>query len=206
LKEEKVQVKKLLLSLVMLSAVTGIASADIIVALNSGPVTNGANFNWTYTATLKSGSTLNNGDFFTIYDIGGFGPGVPIANPVILPASNWSSSIQLLGINGNNQAPPDSASVYNVTYTFTGASPIVAASDQILGGGAGAFGYTSASNSSFTGQFSATSHNTSGGTIQGNTQALTVAGTNPVVPEPSTTVLFGVGLVALSFLVKRRIA
>src|SRR5438876_481284 len=86
-----------------------VARADIMVTLNSGPVASFSNFNWTYTATLKSGSTLNNGDFFTIYDIGGFGPGLPIANPVILPGANWSALIQLVGINGFNQSPADSA-------------------------------------------------------------------------------------------------
>ena len=59
---------------------SAVAHADIMVTLNSGPVVSFSNFTWTYTATLKSGSTLNNGDFFTIYDIGGFGPGVPLGS------------------------------------------------------------------------------------------------------------------------------
>src|SRR5258708_4712138 len=131
---------------------SSIASADIVLALATGPVVNGGNFNWTYTATLASGSTLNPTHFFTIYDIGGFGPGVPIAGNVILPGNGWTSSIQLLGTNGFGQAPVDSPSVYNATDTFTG-SAIVAASDTILGGGTGAFGYTSSNNTSFTGAY-----------------------------------------------------
>jgi hypothetical protein len=197
--------KKLPIFLVLGLATSAIASADIIVTLNSGPVVNGGNFNWTYTATLKSGSTLNTGDFFTIYDIGGFGVGVPIAGNVILPGANWSSSIQLLGINGFGQAPVDSAVISNVTYTFTGANPIVAAADTTLGGGAGAFGYTSSNNTSFTGAFSATSHITAGGAVAGNTSTVTVAGAAPSqVPEPSTTLLSGVGLIGLSLLMRRR--
>jgi hypothetical protein len=181
-----------------------LADADVIVALNSGPVVNGGNFNWTYTATLKSGSTLMNGDFFTIYDIGGFGPGVPIASPVILPAINWSSSIQFLGVNGFSTSPTDSGSIFNVTYTFTGASSIVAAADVTLGGGAGAFGYTSSSNVSSTGSFSATSHITAGGATAGNTSSVTVAGAPALVPEPSTALLSGIGLIALSLILRRR--
>jgi hypothetical protein len=197
--------KKLAIFVVLGLATSAIASADIIVALNSGPVVNGGNFNWTYTATLKSGSTLNTGDFFTLYDIGGFGLGVPIAGNVILPGANWSSAIQLIGVNGFGQAPVDSASIFNVTYTFTGGSPINAAVDTVLGGGAGAFGYTSSSNTSFTGAFSATSHITSGGAAAGNTSSVTVAGAAPSqVPEPSTTLLSGVGLIGLSLLMRRR--
>jgi hypothetical protein len=98
--------KRLAIILVLALAMSGIASADTILSLNSGPIVNGGNFNWTYTAVLKSGSTLDTGDFFTLYDIGGFGPGVPIAGNVILPCANWSSSIQLLGTNGFAQSPP----------------------------------------------------------------------------------------------------
>lgn len=154
----------------------GAAHADITVTLNSGPVTSGVNFNWTYTATLKSGSTLNSGDFFTIYDVGTLGPGFPIANPVLTPASSWSSSIQLTGINGFAQAPIDSGSIYNITYTYTGASAVVAVSDFTLGGGAGVYGYTSGSSTSFTGAYAATSHATIGGAAQGNSSTVTVAG------------------------------
>src|SRR5438045_6624511 len=128
--------KKSAVFVVLALAMSSIASADIVLSLATGPVVNGGNFNWTYTATLASGSTLNPNDFFTIYDIGGFGPGVPIAGNVILPGSGWISSIQLLGTNGFGQAPVDSGSLYNVTYTFTGTA-IVAASDTVLGGGIG---------------------------------------------------------------------
>jgi len=187
---------------VLAAALSAIASADIIVTLDSGPVSNLPNFNWTYTATLKSGSTLDNGDFFTIYDIGGFGPGAPIANPVIMPGSNWISSIQFLGINGFSQAPADSGLFYNVTFTFTGVSPIVAASDVILGGGAGAFGYTSSANTSHVGTFSATSHATVDSVMQGNTSIVTVAGTSSV-PEPTTMFLSGGGLIVIGLLRRR---
>src|SRR5437870_1384278 len=115
--------KKTAVFFLLALVLSSVASADIMVALNSGPVTNGANFNWTYTATLKSGSTLNSGDFFTIYDIGGITPTTPVNPPSIVPAS-WSSSVQLLGTNGFGQAPSDSASVYNITYTYSGTAVV----------------------------------------------------------------------------------
>jgi hypothetical protein len=166
--------KRLVTILVLALAMPTIASADIAVTLWAGPVLNGANFNWTYTATLKSGATLNPGDFFTIYDIGGFGPAVPIAGNVILPAAGWTFSIQLVGTNGFGQAPADNVGIYNVTFTRTGAA-IVAASDTILGG-IGGFGYTSSNATSFTGAYSATTHVTSGGATAGNSSTVTVAG------------------------------
>ena len=153
------------------------ANADVMINLNSGPVVSSGNFKWTYTVTLKSGSTLNNGDLFTIYDIGGFGVQDPIPLNVVLPAgSNWSYSIAFKGTDGFFQAPVDSNIVYNVTYRYIGASPIVASVDTVLGGDAGAFGYTSSHNTSFTGAYSATSHVTAGGAPAGNSSAVTVAG------------------------------
>jgi hypothetical protein len=166
---------KLSIFLALAFAMSGIARADIMVVLNSGPVVSGPNFKWSYTVTVKSGYTLNTGDFFTIYDIGGFGVGVPLAGNVIVPNANWSTSIQLHGVNGFAQAPADGAGIYNVTYTYTG-SAIVAASDTIVGGGAGAFGYTSSNSTSFTGAYSATTHVTAGGAAAGNTSTVTVAG------------------------------
>jgi hypothetical protein len=195
--------RRIVLFFTLALGLSAVARADIMLTLNAGPVVSFSNFTWTYTATLKSGSTLNNGDFFTIYDIGGFGPGVPIASPVIMPGSNWSSLIQLVGINGFNQAPPDSGALYNLTFIFTGSSPVIAASDTILGGGAGTFGYASSSNTAFAGAFSATSHATVGGLSQGNTSGVTVAGPS-TVPEPTTTLLTGCGLLALSFLRRRQ--
>jgi hypothetical protein len=193
--------KRIAVFSVVAMALSTIASGDIIVTLNSGPLANLSNFNWTYTATLHGGSSINSGDFFTIYDIGGLAPGVPLANPVILPGSNWISSIQFVGTNGFNQSPADSTSLYNVTFTFTGSSPIVAVSDTILGGGAGAFGYTSVLSTSAVSAFSVTSHATGGGAAQGNTSSVVVAG---VVPEPAAMFLSGSGLIALSFFLRRR--
>jgi len=188
---------------ILVTALAAAASADIIVTVNLPPVADFSNFDWTYTATLKSGSSLENGDFFTIYDIGGgFGPGTPIANPVIMPGSDWLSSIQLLGINGFNQAPPEISTLYNLTFTYTGAAPVVAVADTILGGGAGAFGYVSAVDIPVMSEFSATSHATIGGDPQGNTSSLAVA--DPPVPEPATMVLSGAGLIALGLLRRRR--
>jgi hypothetical protein len=168
--------KRIAICFLLAFAISGVARADIMISLNSGPVVNGANFNWTYTATLKSGSTLTPGDFFTIYDIGGFGVDVPVVGNVLKPAAGWSSSIQFEGMDGFAQAPADSTKIYNVTYTYTGASAIVAAADTVLGGGAGAFGYTSSHSTSFTGAYSATTHITAGGAAAGNSSTVTVAG------------------------------
>lgn len=171
-----VVMKKIAIFLVLAMTTSSAAKADIMVVLNSGPVSSSGNFKWTYTATLKSGSTLNNGGFFTIYDIGGFCVGVPISLNVIIPGGGWSYAVQFQGMDGFSQAPVDSNLVYNVTYRYIGASSIVAASDTVLGGGAGAYGYTSSHSTSSTGAFSATSHVSAGGAAAGNSSTITVAG------------------------------
>lgn len=80
-------------------------------------------FQWNYNVTLSGDESLNPsgtatsdppGTFFTLYDVSSSAPlviGVPIG---------WSSSTQLTGITPSGITPTDSASLYDVTFRYTG--------------------------------------------------------------------------------------
>ena len=101
------------------------ARADIIPTLFSVTPT-GPNFTWDYTGIVTSNQTVNAGDFFTIYDFGGY-----VAGSAVAPLG-WSVSVQLLGITPSDVIPADDPSLFNLTWTYHGEAPIVG--DSSLGG------------------------------------------------------------------------
>jgi hypothetical protein len=93
------------------------ARADIIPTLFSvSPA--GSNFTWDYTAIVTSNQTVNAGDYFTIYDFGGY-----VAGSALAPAG-WTVSVQLLGITPSDVLPSDDPSLFNLTWTYNGTTPI----------------------------------------------------------------------------------
>jgi hypothetical protein len=94
------------------------AQADPVLALASGPTVNGSNFTWTYNAYASS--TVQTGDFFTIYDIPGYVSGSASA------PSGFSSLAQLVGVTPSSVSVPDSGSLPNVTYQYDGPTIAVA--------------------------------------------------------------------------------
>ena len=101
------------------------ARADIIPTLFSVTPT-GPNFTWDYTGIVTNNQTVNAGDFFTIYDFGGY-----VAGSAVAPLG-WSVSVQLLGITPSDVIPADDPSLFNLTWTYNGEVPIVG--DSSLGG------------------------------------------------------------------------
>ncbi len=93
------------------------ASADTVlvqlVSTNAQIVGSGE---FIYDASLTSSSStqtqVQTGDFFTILD---FGPATSISAP-----AGWSASQALVGPVGLFQAPPDSPTVLNLTFTYSG--------------------------------------------------------------------------------------
>jgi hypothetical protein len=57
--------------------------------------------------------------FFTIYDFNGLVP-----NSAMMPA-NWSFSSLLNGVTPTRVNPPDDPMILNLTFTYTGATPII---------------------------------------------------------------------------------
>jgi hypothetical protein len=192
--EGATHVNKILISLIALATAT-VANASITPVLVGSPThTTGSSFAYTYNATLASDQGIVNGSYFTLYDFAGFtGFGA-------VPA-NWTATTQFLGKTPNKTLPDDSASILNVSFTYTGPNfNTNGTTEQNLGN----FVVFSTSGvvvlSDFTSLGVLNKGPTKGtpvATIGSN--AIGVAGAG-AVPEPATwaTMLVGMGLVGAS--------
>ncbi len=172
--------------------------ADIIPVFNvATPVGGGTEFS--YTVSIASGSRVNTGDYFTIYDFKGY-----IAGSEFAPA-DWTPSVQLLGITPPSQIVIDNPSIMNITFKYTGSASLIGPIDPV--GGPGAFGADSIySGQNVGGQYSSTTHKQNPGhadhnTVQAN-QGFVVTPSN--VPETSSLMLLVPGLVPLGMILRRR--
>ena len=89
------------------------ANADIIPTLSS-VTPSGSAFTWNYTATVTTDQMVVTGNYFTIYDFSSISPITATA-----PAG-WTYTTALVGVTPSDVAPVDSASLFNVTFTYTG--------------------------------------------------------------------------------------
>ena len=174
--------------------------------INTGVTPSGSNQLFTYAADFAVGSSsdhqLNSGDFFTLYDI----QGLNVAS--ITSNADFTSTVQLLGVTPANVAPPDSASIDNITYTYTG--PRLTADQSFTG-----FSFTSTSQfSSQLGFFASRDQKQlSGGagfTDEGHVGNVLVPSDAPATtttPEPGTVASFafgGFGVLGLGLLNRRK--
>ena len=109
--------KTCFLSLIAFGAAIFAARADIIPTL-SNIAPSGSNFTWNYSGNVTVDQTVQAGDFFTIYDFGNFNAG---SN---LQAGGWTFSSSLTGTTPSLVLPTDDPSILNLTWTYTGATPI----------------------------------------------------------------------------------
>jgi hypothetical protein len=93
------------------------AYGNIIPTLDNTTATAGG-FTWNYTANVTVDQMVTPGDFFTIYDFGTFNPG---SN---LQPAGWTFSSSLLGTNPSMITPTDNPNLLNLTWTYTGTTPI----------------------------------------------------------------------------------
>jgi len=182
--------KKWLGVLIAITAFSIAARADIIPTLDS--VTGSSpNFTWNYSANVTVDQTVNSGDFFTIYDFSSIMP------TTTTQPSGWTFSTALLGPTAPLTSPTDNASLWNLTWTYSGAA--------IPGSAAlGMFTVVTSTDQLRDGQFTAQATRNSGpnaGTKVSNIGTVAVP-----VPEPSA--LFPIiGLCAaalISTLVRRQ--
>src|SRR5436305_11675276 len=107
--------RALLFSLIVLGAAS--VPADVIPTLTStSPI--GSNFTWNYTTNVTVDQMVQKGDFFTIYDFGNF-----LSGSNLQPA-NWTFSSLLTGTNPSLVTPTDNTTILNLTWTYTGDTPI----------------------------------------------------------------------------------
>lgn len=108
-------------------AFTGLVAAistlrgDIIPSF-AGTTPSGTDTVWSYHIDITSDAQVTAGDFFTIYDFGPF-----IAGSNTQP-SNWTFSFSLVTAPPSGTKPPDDPTLENLTWTYTGSTPIPASS------------------------------------------------------------------------------
>lgn len=172
------------------------ARADIIPTLFS-TTPSGSNFTWDYSGIVTANQTVTTGDYFTIYDFGGY-----VAGSAVAPAG-WTVSVQLLGTTPSDVNPTDNPSLYNLTWTYTGTTPIVG--DASLGSQFTANStYSDATRANFTAQA------TRSDGAQAGTKVDNIGMVDVPVPEMSALLpilsVCGAGLLSLvpSFLRRRQ--
>lgn len=95
------------------------ARADIIPTLDTITPIGASDFTWSYRATLTQDENAvsggsNGGDYFTVYDFGGFIPGTN-AQP-----AGWTFTASLLGTTPPRVLPTDDPAIYNLIWHYIG--------------------------------------------------------------------------------------
>jgi hypothetical protein len=176
----------------LLTVGAGGARADIVPKLVGSPTVDGSNFTWTYDAILRSDQYLVPGNFFTIYDFAGY-TGVH-SQPV-----GWSLFAENSSTPPPFTIPPDNAGIINLRWVWEGPGNIVPPTpgqDFDLGD------FTADSTFSQEGltAFASAGVDSDTNTVIGNAGwAVT-----PVVPEPCTMALLGLGGLPLLGGLRRR--
>ena len=172
--------------------------------INTGVTTSGSGQMFTYNADFAVGANtdhqLISGDYFTLYDIRGLNTSSITSN------AEFTSAFQLVGVTPTNVAPPDNASIENITYTYTG--PTLTADHAFSG-----FSFTSTSPfSTQLGYFASRDEKqlTGGGGFSDEAHVgnvLVPTDTPTTTPEPGTVASFafgGFGLLGLGFMNRRK--
>jgi hypothetical protein len=111
--------KKPLLTIIALGATVLAAHGDIIPTLSpSSPAATAGGFTWNYSVNVTVDQMVEPGDFFTIYDFGSF------TSASNLQPAGWTFSSSLTGKNPSLVLPTDNPALLNLTWTYTGTTPI----------------------------------------------------------------------------------
>jgi hypothetical protein len=107
------------LTFIGLVAAISALRGDIIPSF-AGTTPSGTNTVWNYRIDITSGAQVTAGDFFTIYDFGPFIAGSNLQPP------GWTFSSSLTTVAPGGTLPPDDPNILNLTWTYTGSTPISA--------------------------------------------------------------------------------
>ncbi len=165
----------LVLSLGLGRSEAGLLPVSVSVSPDAG------NYRYTYSVDLTSDSTIKSGDYFTIYDFKGLVGGTN-AQP-----TGFSYSSQAVGPTPPGTLPADSPGVNNVTFTYNGPSTMTGQTSI------GSFSVDSIYGGTTNGTFTALTQRQFDGQNDSNITSTQVPVPNGV-PEPSSIVLFVVGL------------
>jgi|GEM_PF-4998162 len=183
----------------VLLAAQGANAESLLPALTGKTQLGPALYRYFYSVDLtgtSTGSNVDNGSFFTMYDFLGFTGSTAQVSSV---AGTWTPTTSFLGTNAIGTTPFDSVTSLNVTYTYTGPNQIADVKPIFSFYIDSTFGTTSAiRNVQYTGQdFDNTD------VIQGNIGRVQGA----AVPELSTVAIFaclvGTGALGLRRRTKR---
>jgi hypothetical protein len=168
------------------------ARAGFTITLATGSPTGSGPYTYSYTASIPDGDQINNGDFFRIYDFYGY------VNGSISAPSGWTATTQ----NSTATPPPnvilshgDDPSVPNLIFTYSGTAPVV--------GPASITGFTAQSVfplppvgtiKDFVGRDTKSTGPTAGTPVDsiGDVRV-------PAVPEPTSVLSSGLGIILLGF-------
>lgn len=180
-------IARLFAAAVAVVAVSGSTVQAGIIPVSVTVTPEAGNFRWTYAVVLPSDMQLQAGNYFTIYDFGGYVPGT------IVTPDGWSASVATNAIAPVGLEPTNNAGIDDLTFTYNGET---IPSGQI---GLGNFWAVSSVGNSVVTSFTAQNVQFSTGNIDRNivdtiAPAPAVIPPPTGVPEPTTLALAGLGL------------
>lgn len=166
------------------------ARADILPSTQVN-VLPGGGAEYKYTVTATSDVKIYPGDSFTIFDFAGY-------SGVHYQPADWTFSAPLTGPVYGNIVPPDSATLVNLTWTYTGADPISTNATSLFLGFFGAISNYTGAGSTVSGWFNSSSHRNDDVVVFSETRvARPTELDNPPTsntPEPTALALAGICL------------
>ncbi len=175
--------------------------APDFIGTTAGPGANtGFNYNLVFTtiggeervegaAGVPAPDVINSADFLTIYDIVGF---VSVTAP-----ANFTVQTQFVGINGPFTVPPDDFTLTNITFVYRGPDVTV---DTIYTG----VNIVSSANLTDIGYYSSQRTDNDGFDMNRKIGEVGTTVVPGVVPEPSSLMLVGLGVLGLVGATRRR--